>query len=39
LDLDDLVSHHMPLDETRQAFAMNYAYQPEVHKIVIYPNR
>jgi L-iditol 2-dehydrogenase len=39
LDLDNLVSHHMPLDETPQAFAMNYAYEPEVHKIVIYPNR
>ena len=39
VDLDNLVSHHMPLDETAEAFAKNYAYEEGVHKIVIYPNR
>ena len=35
LDLDDLVSHHLPLTETAQAFAMNADYKEGVHKIVI----
>ncbi len=35
LDLDDLVSHRFPLAEAPQAFAMNMAYTPGVHKVVI----
>ena len=35
IDLDDLISHHMPLDKTPEAFAMNVAYEPGVHKIII----
>jgi L-iditol 2-dehydrogenase len=39
IELDDLVSHHMPLDETPKAFEMNHAYEEGVHKIAIYPNQ
>ena len=39
MDLDDLVSHHLPLADTPKAFEMNHAYEDGVHKIVIYPNR
>ena len=37
MDLDDLVSHHFPLEEAGQAFAKNLAYEPGVHKIIITP--
>ena len=35
IDLDDLVSHRFPLAQADKAFAMNFAYEPGVHKIVI----
>jgi len=35
LNLDDLVSHRFPLQQTAQAFAMNVDYKEGVHKIVI----
>jgi L-iditol 2-dehydrogenase len=35
LDLDDLISHRFPLGEAPRAFAINTAYEPGVHKIVI----
>ncbi len=35
LNLDDLVSHHFPLQETAQAFAMNADYEEGVHKVVV----
>ncbi len=35
LNLDELVSHHFPLTETAQAFAMNADYKEGVHKIVV----
>ncbi len=35
MDLDDLVSHHFPLEETPEAFALNHRYAEGVHKIVI----
>jgi len=38
LDLDDLISHHYPLAEAPQAFKMNAAYEPGVHKVIIQPS-
>lgn len=35
VDLEGLVSHRFSLRETAQAFALNTAYEPGVHKIVI----
>lgn len=35
LALDDLVSHHMPLAQTPDAFRINERYNPGVHKIII----
>ncbi len=35
LDLEDMVSHRLPLRETGRAFAMNADYEAGVHKIVI----
>lgn len=35
VNLDELVSHHFPLTETAQAFAMNADYAEGVHKIVV----
>lgn len=35
LDLEDMVSHRLPLTEAARAFAMNTAYEEGVHKIVI----
>ena len=35
LNLDVLISHRFPLEQTAQAFAMNAEYQPGVHKIVV----
>jgi len=35
VNLDDLVSHHFPLEQTAQAFAMNADYAEGVHKIVV----
>jgi L-iditol 2-dehydrogenase len=33
--LDDLISHHFPLDETPAAFETNAGYAADVHKIII----
>jgi len=33
--LDDLISHHFPLDETPAAFETNASYEAGVHKIII----
>ncbi len=35
LDLDGLISHHLPLVETPEAFAMNARYETGVYKIII----
>lgn len=35
VDLDDLISHHFPLAQTPEAFALNAAYAAGVHKIII----
>lgn len=35
VDLDNLISHHFPLQETAAAFAKNAAYEEGVHKIII----
>jgi len=35
LDLESLVSHHFALDEVPHAFALNAAYEDNVHKIII----
>lgn len=35
LDLDELVSHRFPLEETSLAFQTNAAYQPGSHKVLI----
>ncbi|NDJ62106.1 MAG: alcohol dehydrogenase catalytic domain-containing protein [Chloroflexi bacterium] len=35
LDLDKLISHRFPLKEAPQAFAMNFAYQDAVQKVII----
>lgn len=35
LDLDGLISHHLPLAETPEAFAMNARYETGVYKIII----
>ncbi len=35
IDLDDLVSHRFALRDTPQAFAMNFAYQDQVQKVII----
>jgi L-iditol 2-dehydrogenase len=35
VDLDDLISHHFPLEQTPEAFRVNAEYQPGVHKIII----
>ncbi|MDZ4770978.1 MAG: alcohol dehydrogenase catalytic domain-containing protein [Chloroflexota bacterium] len=35
LHLDGLISHHLPLMETVEAFRMNASYEPGVHKIII----
>lgn len=35
LDLDAVISHHFSLQDAPRAFAMNLAYEPGVHKIVI----
>lgn len=35
VDLDNLISHHFPLEETTEAFRISAAYQEGVHKIII----
>jgi L-iditol 2-dehydrogenase len=35
VNLDDLVSHRFPLQETAQAFAMNADYAEGVQKVVV----
>lgn len=35
VDLDDLISHRFPLEQTPQAFALNAAYAEGVQKIII----
>jgi L-iditol 2-dehydrogenase len=35
VNLDDLISHRFPLQQTAQAFAMNVDYKEGVHKIVV----
>ena len=35
VDIDDLISHHIPLENVADAFARNFAYEPGIHKIVI----
>ena len=35
VDLDGLVSHHFPLEETATAFKKNHAYEEGVHKIIV----
>jgi L-iditol 2-dehydrogenase len=35
LNLDDLISHRFPLQQTAQAFALNAEYKEGVHKIVV----
>jgi L-iditol 2-dehydrogenase len=35
IDLEGLISHRFPLAQTNEAFAMNVAYTPGVHKVVI----
>jgi L-iditol 2-dehydrogenase len=35
LDLDSLISHHMPLDQTAEAFERNARYDPGVIKIIV----
>lgn len=35
VDLDGLVSHHYPLDETAKAFEANAHYEQGVHKIIV----
>lgn len=39
IDLDDLVSHRLPLAETGRAFELNTAYEPGVHKVIVEVNR
>ena len=39
VNLDALVSHHFPLEETPAAFALNDAYQDNVVKVVIDVNQ
>ncbi|MBN2305222.1 MAG: alcohol dehydrogenase catalytic domain-containing protein [Anaerolineae bacterium] len=35
VDLEDLVSHRMPLQDVGQAFAMNARYEAGVHKVIV----
>jgi threonine dehydrogenase-like Zn-dependent dehydrogenase len=35
INLEDIVSHRFPLNETDKAFALNASYAEGVHKIVI----
>jgi len=35
INLDDLISHHVPLDEVAAAFASNVAYEQGILKIVV----
>jgi L-iditol 2-dehydrogenase len=35
INLDDLVSHHFPLQQTEQAFAANADYVEGVQKVVV----
>lgn len=35
VDVDDLISHHFPLDAAPEAFALNFSYPPGLHKVVI----
>jgi L-iditol 2-dehydrogenase len=35
MNLDDLVSHRFPLQQTAQAFALNANYKDQVHKVVV----
>jgi L-iditol 2-dehydrogenase len=35
INLDELVSHHFPLEQSAQAFALNADYQDEVLKVVV----
>jgi len=39
VNLDDLISHHLPLAETPAAFAKNIAYEEGIHKIIIHPKQ
>lgn len=35
VQLDDLISHHMPLEQAPRALAMNAVYEQGIHKIVV----
>ena len=35
VDLEDLISHHLSLEEAARAFEMNLAYEEGIHKIII----
>lgn len=35
VDVDDLISHHFPLEQTPEAFKLNAAYGEGIHKIIV----
>ena len=35
VNIDELISHHFPLEDTPEAFAKNFNYDQGVHKIII----